>query len=177
MRGRYPARKLTVNQSKRQSLAWQEFLYTGEKGTAEIEAARGATPAAPAPRRAADPNDSEGPVIKAVSELLSVHPLVLFAERRNSGALPYINAEGKSVPVRFHRVLTGQPVRVVDFTGWLKDGRPFALEAKRPSWKKPSDEREIEQANYLMLIRNLGGIGSFVRSADEAAQTLENKDV
>ena len=168
-RNRAGLKRLTVNQSKRQNVRYVELLA----GHAIPELREG-VPVAPAPRRAADPNDSEGPVIKAVAELLSMHPLVLFAERRNSGALPYINAEGKSVPVRFHRVLTGQPVRVVDFTGWLKDGRPFALEAKRPSWKKPGDEREIEQANYLMLVRNLGGLGGFVRSVEEAKRIIEN---
>ena len=172
MRGRIH-RKLTANQSKRQNLRFLEAL-TPPENQSKLDALRAITPAAPAPRRAPDPEDTEAPVIKAVAELLAVHPLVLYAERRNSGALPYINADGKAVPVRFNRILTGQPVRVVDFTGWLKDGRPFALEAKRPSWKKPSDEREIEQANYLMLIRNLGGIGGFVRSVDEAKRIIEN---
>ena len=168
MRGRYsPARKLTPNQSKRRTLAFIEALTPAENH-AKLDELRAITPAAPAPRAAINQHDSEGPVIKAISELLATHPKVLFAVRMNSGSLPYLNAQGKAVPVKFHRVLTGQPVRVVDFTGWLKDCRPFALEAKRPSWNKPSDERELEQANFLMLIRNLGGIGEFVRSVDEA---------
>ena len=174
MKGRYsPARQMTPNQRKRASLAWQELLYTGAKGSEQIAKMRADAPVAPKPRAAADPDDSEGPVIKAVSQLLARHPLVLFAERRNSGALPYVNADGKAVPVRFHRVLTRQPVRVVDFTGWLKDGRPFALEAKRPSWKKPSDKREYEQAAFLMLIRNIGGVGAFVRGVDEALAAID----
>lgn len=158
---------MTPNQAMRANVATIEAL-----AGREIPELRDGLPVAPAPRKASDPADTEAPVIKAISELLATHPKVLFALRVNSGSLPYVNNKGQRIPVQFHRILTKQPVRVCDFFGWLKDSRPFAFEAKRPSWRKPSDEREYQQANFLMLIRNIGGVASFVRSADEALEII-----
>lgn len=165
-------RKLTANQSKRATLSYIRAMMP-EHGGRSIDDLERITPAAPAPRQQRAPSeDTEAPIIKAVSQLLATHPKVLFAMRVNSGSLPYINNKGQAVPVRFHRILTGQDVRVVDFMGWLKDCRPFGIEAKKPSWTKPTDKREFEQAAFLMMIRNLGGVGGFVRSVDEVQALL-----
>lgn len=129
-----------------------------------------------APR--AKPRDLEGPVVAAVSDLLSVHPKVLFAVRQNSGAASYESKSGTYAPLWFYRIVR-KPQRpdnlgitVPDFWGILTDGRFMAMEAKRPDWKTPCDERERKQAHFLQMVRDKGGLSGFVRSADEAASLL-----
>jgi len=110
----------------------------------------------------------ESDVVRAIGELLAVHPKVLFAVRQNSGAASYEAASGKWAPVWFYHVLTSQPVTITDFWGLLRDGRPFAIEAKREGWKEPSTDRERRQWAFLMLVRNCGGVSGFARNVDEA---------
>lgn len=126
------------------------------------------------PKRERGPRrDLEGPVVSAISELLGVHPRVLFAVRQNSGAASYEAKSGQYAPVHFYRILTGQPVTITDFWGILRDGRMLAIEAKAPGWKEPRTDREFKQAAFLMLVRNCGGIGIFATSADDVAQELK----
>lgn len=117
----------------------------------------------------------ENEVVHAISQLLAAHPDVLFAVRQNSGAASYEAKSGRYAPVHFYRLLTHNgAVTLPDFWGFLKSGRYFALEAKREGWTNPRDDREYKQANFLMLVRNCGGIGAFVRSADEAKAAIES---
>ena len=167
--GRKPVARLTPNQARRRNVAFVEALA----GRAIPELREG-VPVAPKPRARGPVEETEAPVLKAVGELLAAHPQVLFAVRQNSGALPYQNAAGKVVPVWFFKIVTKQSVRITDYWGFLRSGKPFALECKRPSWQRPHSERELEQAAFLMLMRNLGGVGAFVRSADEAMAALIN---
>lgn len=119
-----------------------------------------------------DHPDLEKYVIRAVSQLLAVHPKVLFGVRQNSGGASYEHSSGAYKPIHFYQILTSQPVTITDFWGILRDGRPFCLEAKRPSWKEPSNDREMRQALFISLIQNCGGVGGFVRSADQANEVL-----
>lgn len=119
-----------------------------------------------------DHADLEKHVVRAVSELLAIHPKVLFGVRQNSGGASYEAKSGKFAPIFFYHILTSQPVTITDFWGIMRDGRMFALEAKRPSWKEPKEEREFKQAAFLMLVRNCGGIAGFVRSSEEANALL-----
>jgi len=115
----------------------------------------------------------EAEIVAAISELLSRHPRVLIAIRMNSGAASYEASTGRYAPVWFHRFLRyPEKMRMPDFIGWLIDGRPFAIEAKRPTWTRPRDDREREQAIYLEAIRKIGGIGIFATSADQVAAAL-----
>lgn len=123
-------------------------------------------------RAPTDPENAEAEVQREVWQLLAHHPLVLFAVRQNSGALRYETVQGRSVPIWFYRIVTKQPVRVSDFWGFLKDKRPFAIECKRRDWSKPSDTREHEQALFLAMIQNLGGVSGFARSSTEAAKII-----
>lgn len=125
------------------------------------------------PRAAPDPNDSEGPVLAAVGDLLRVHPKVWFAVRQNSGAMAYFDGK-RNVPVWFYKWVRNpeKELTLTDYWGFLTDNRPFAIECKRPSWKHPSTDREIRQWNFINAIVRAGGIGSFVRSADEAKALL-----
>ena len=125
------------------------------------------------PRQASDNPDNESHVIREVSQLLAVHPKVLFAVRQNSGGASYEAKSGKYAPIFFYKVLTGQPLTITDFWGILRDGRPFALEAKRRDWKEPKDDLERRQWAFLMLVRNVGGVSEFVRGVDEAKLLLD----
>lgn len=117
--------------------------------------------------------DLEGPVIAAVGELLAIHPGVLFAVRQNSGALPYSSGNGRIVPVWFYKFARRpEPMTVVDYWGFLVTGKPFGMECKKPSWTKPSTERETRQLAFMQMILKLGGVSGFVRSADEAKALL-----
>jgi len=110
----------------------------------------------------------EADVIRAVSQLLAVHPNVLYALRMNSGAASYEAASGKFAPVWFHIwVRAPEKVRMSDFYGATRDSRILALECKRPGWTAPTNKREYEQAAFLMLVRNAGGIGEFVTDAEQ----------
>ena len=116
----------------------------------------------------------EADVIRAVGQLLAVHPKVLFAVRQNSGAASYEHSSGRYAPVWFYKVVTRQSVTITDFWGILRDGRMLALECKREGWREPRGEREMRQALFISLIQNCGGIAGFVRTADEAKALLDN---
>lgn len=115
----------------------------------------------------------EADVLRAVGDLLAQHPKVCYALRINSGAASYEAKSGKYAPVWFH-IWVKSPVRcrMPDFFGMLNDGRTLALEIKRPGFKHPRDEREYQQAAFLMLIRNMGGIGEFITDAEQVDALL-----
>lgn len=135
----------------------------------------------PEKKERAAPRQLEAPVVAAISELLAAHPRVIWAARFNSGAASYEAASGNYAPVWFHRfVRQPEKMRMPDFFGLLKTGfvydntsRPIAIEAKAPGWKKPGDDREREQAAFLAMVRNAGGIGIFATSADQVAEALK----
>lgn len=137
--------------------------------------------AKPAKTRATpNPDTSEGPVLAAISQLLARHPKVHIAIRHNSGAV--VGEETESSGRRFvwfNRIVKGRGV-LVDFTGTLTSGRPFAIEAKAPGWKMPGETarsdsalRARQQALYLEHVRTAGGVAGFARSVDEALAVLE----
>lgn len=132
-----------------------------------------------AERTTKPPEDGgEAPVIKAVSELLAMHPGVLLAVRQNSGSLPYKNRKGDFVPVWFYKLLEPKDVTLTDFWGLVEGdlGRPrmYALEAKRPDWNPAHKftDREMRQQRFIVLVREAGGVGGFVRNVDEAKAVL-----
>lgn len=120
-----------------------------------------------------DHPDLEKHVVREVGELLAVHPKVLWALRMNSGAASYEASTGKYAPVWFHKwIRSPQKCRMADYFGGTVDSRIIALECKHRQWTKPGDTREEEQANFLALVRKVGGIGRFVRSSEEANEVL-----
>jgi hypothetical protein len=129
-----------------------------------------------ATRRAApDPADSEAPVLAAVGELLAAHPKVLFAARQNTGAMHVEGANGRHYPIWFYKLIRrpgASDLTITDYWGFLRDGRPFAIECKRPSWKVPRETRELNQQAFIHMVEGIGGIGGFARSADEAMAIL-----
>ena len=156
MRGRYPARKLTVNQSKRQSLAWQEFLYTGERGTEQIEAARAATPAAPAPR--APSQRREAPILKDILRMLRTHPLVTEVWRQQAG----------QIPVAGGFIRMGNKGKL-DIAFRLKDGRYGEIEVKAPG-KRPMPHQQ-ERIDYLL---STGAVAGWADNIEQAKRIIEN---
>lgn len=125
-----------------------------------------------------DPADSEAPVLKAVGDLLAVHPKVLFAVRQNSGGTYWQDSQGDSHAMWFYRLMRrpgASQIAIPDYWGWLTDGRPFALECKRPSWKAPRTPRELNQQAFIHMLESIGGVGGFVRSGDEAMAILRGK--
>jgi hypothetical protein len=106
-----------------------------------------------------------------------VHPRVLIALRMNSGAASYESKTGAYAPVWFHKWLRyPEKMRMPDFIGFYGKPTscfPFAIEAKRPAWNRPRDDREREQEAFLHFIVSCGGIGIFATSVDQVAEALK----
>lgn len=125
-----------------------------------------------------DMYELEASVKTDITECLSNHPKVLFAVMQNSGAAFYIR-EGEEIPVWFYHILKtpdGIDMTIVDYWGLLTDFRFFAVEAKRRNWTKPMNKREHEQAAFLQMVRDAGGIGVFATCAEDVLQVF-NKEV
>lgn len=104
----------------------------------------------------------EADIQSAILELLARHSKVAWAGRINSGAAMLPGKGGKLRPVRFNSI-----EGISDIIGQMADGRFLAIEVKRPSWRKPSDEREKAQAAFLGQVLHAGGVAFFARSVDE----------
>ena len=160
----------TLRQQATQSVAAQRFYAMGapeDKRAAALAHVEAQAAMIKPVRERAAPRDLEGPVVKAISELLAVHPKVLFAVRQNSGAA------GEHGHIHFYRILThGKEITVVDFWGILRDGRMFACEAKAPGFKGPRTDREMKQFNFLQMVRNSGGVACFADCVDDVLHAL-----
>ncbi len=127
-----------------------------------------------------NPDTSEGPVLSGIAQLLARHPQVWIAIRHNSGAVVgEATDDSKRRFVWFNRIVRGRGV-LVDFTGSLKTGMPWAIEAKAPGWKMPGETakgdsalRARQQALYLQHVRDCGGRAGFATSVDEALRIIE----
>jgi len=115
----------------------------------------------------------EGDVQAEIIKWLCRHPRVALIERINSGAV--YGEQGNFI--RFHHIYMPLPyrhikMRVVDLNVMMTNGRRLAIECKREGWRRPSDEREREQENYLVHVRNCGGIGIFATSTEDVRVAL-----
>lgn len=120
-----------------------------------------------------DKSELEASVIADISKLLAHHPKVLFACRSNSGAAYMPGRDGKEMPVTFNRIIRSPvQMRLSDFWGILKDGKSYAIECKRRNWTKPTDQREHEQAAFLQMVRDAGGIGIFATCVEDVMEAL-----
>jgi hypothetical protein len=72
-----------------------------------------------------------------------------------------------NAPVYFYRFVRGREMRLTDFWGLTTAGKMFAIECKRPGWKKPSGLREAEQYAFLETVKSAGGIGMFVTDVSD----------
>ncbi len=115
----------------------------------------------------------ETDVIVDVIKLLKDHPRILYALRMNSGSAEYTGKDGRLAPVWFHKwVRKPEKIRMSDFYGATTDARILAVECKRPGWKKPTDDRELEQAAFLEIVRKNGGIALFCTDASQVIEAL-----
>ena len=119
----------------------------------------------------------ESDVVRAISDLLAVHPLVAIALRMNSGMASYNARNGNTYqPVFFHKWLRRpEKMKMPDFIGWLNDGTFFAIEAKRSNWTGAKDDREREQQAFLRFVAGHGGRSGFARSVWDAEAILEGR--
>ena len=140
---------------------------------AELEApTRKAKRTDPASKTA--PDKLEAALMREVGDLLARHPRVLWAIRQNSGSAWMPGKGGVMMPVQFYRwVRSKTKMRVTDYIGQLDNGRFFALEVKRRSWKVPIGDRENEQLEFLLTVGYSGGIGSFVTSAEQVMELFK----
>lgn len=123
-----------------------------------------------------DKNELEASVIAEISKYLASYPNVLFACRSNSGAAYMLGRDGKEMPVQFNRIIRSPvQMRLSDFWGFMRDGRPFAIECKRRNWTKPTDQREHEQAAFLQMVRDAGGIGMFATCVEDVIEGFNVK--
>lgn len=121
-----------------------------------------------------DPAELEDACKKATRDVLANHHKVLFAVRVNSGAAWLPSKGGHDAPVSFHVVVRAPAkVRVVDFTGILRDGRPLAIECKRLNWTYTGrGPREVEQKAYLDMVLAAGGVAAFVTAGEQVLALL-----
>lgn len=118
---------------------------------------------------------SEGSVMTDIAEVYKTHPNILFAVRQTSGA-----ADIGDFHVKFWRWLrrNGQVMTITDTWGVLRDGRFFAIEAKKRTWKGvgigdgKDAVRERAQLTFINVVKSGGGVGGFVTSAGQAIQIL-----
>lgn len=87
--------------------------------------------------------------------------------RNNSGSLP--DKTGRWV--RFGLGNDSEKLKKVfsspDLVGIGKNGIFVAVEVKPPGWKKPRDNHEVAQANFLGAVRARGGLAGFATSVED----------
>lgn len=119
-------------------------------------------------------DELEGAVMKEVIQVISLHPNVMYAVRQNGGSASY-TSKGREVPIWFYRQIRKPfaDCTMTDFWGFMLDGSPFAIEAKRRSWTTVRTEREQKQLTFINMIRKVcKGRGGFVTSGEQALAIL-----
>lgn len=107
---------------------------------------------------------SEASILKAIMQLLKVHPKVARVWRQNSMAAEFQDRHGR---VRYVRANTAKGMS--DIMGILKgSGKTIALEVKSRTGKVAS-----HQEQFLASIREGGGLAAVVRSVDDVIKLLE----
>jgi hypothetical protein len=126
----------------------------------------------PPKREQADRRDLEGPVRNAIRDLLQSHPRVALAVRMNSG-MAYSDG---GAPVWFNIFVKPKSgMRMPDFIFVMKNGLFGAIEAKEPLWKGPRTKHEREQDEFLLAVRQAGGVAGFASSVDMALRILNGE--
>ena len=109
--------------------------------------------ASPAPRR----NDrSEAAALAEVLQTLKHHPLVAWCERQNSGVA--------RIGGRFVRFGW---LGCSDLLGMMTDGRLLAVECKAPKGRL-----QVEQQEFLSLVRRFGGVAFLARDCRDVLREL-----
>ena len=148
-------RKLTANQSKRQTLRFMEALTPAENQS-RLDELRAITPAASAPR--APSQRREAPILKDILRMLRTHPLVTEVWRQQAG----------QIPVAGGFIRMGNKGKL-DIAFRLKDGRYGEIEVKAPG-KKPMPHQQ-ERIDYLL---STGAVAGWADSIEKAKRIIEN---
>ena len=149
-------RKLTANQSKRQTLRFMEALTPAENQS-RLDELRAITPAAQAPR--APSQRREAPILKDILRMMRTHPLIEEVSRQQAGSLTF--EDGR-------RLRLGNKGKL-DIAFRLKDGRYGELEVKAPG-KKPMPHQQ-ERIDYLL---STGAVAGWADSIEKAKRIIEN---
>jgi hypothetical protein len=116
----------------------------------------------------------EKDIQKDIISMLRIHPRVALVEAHNSGAAYMPGKNGEEFPMWFNHIYM-KGLRMPDVHATLKGGaRRLVIEVKRPPWTKPRDDREREQAKYLEVINDAGGIGIFATCVEDVIDALES---
>lgn len=120
-------------------------------------------------KKTASPVPYERDVLRAVLAALKAHPRVAWAVRLNSGMAMLPGKGGKPQPVRFG--FSGCPDIIGQVTASvyadIARGLFLAVEVKRPG-KKPT----LEQAAFLLRVREAGGVGFVATGVEDVWKHL-----
>jgi len=128
--------------------------------------------------RPAKETKPESEVQSEIIDFLLAHPKVALIERINNGAVHTPNGGFFKfmyifLPHRFRNSrIEKHAMRPSDLSVTLVGGRRCVIEVKEEAWKKPCNEREYEQQNYINHICNAGGIGFFANSVETVRKNL-----
>ena len=79
--------------------------------------------------------------------------------------------DNTGTPVRFGLGNDSEKLNKVfkssDLIGIGPGGMFVAVEVKAPGWKKPSNPREVAQANFIGAVQARGGLAGFATSIDD----------
>ena len=129
----------------------------------------------------------ESDVQSAVLEYLETDPRVAQAWRQNNGAM-IAEHNGKKRLIRFARLANGEPVALLDVTGYMRDGRRLDIEVKYPmpkietiaKWRRmlpsrlhKSAQRFLGQEAAIDNARAAGCVAGFVSSVDDAKRLID----
>ena len=105
-----------------------------------------------------------------IIDYLALEPRVKFSIRINSGGVKASNRF-----IWFYRLFIGKSKErhdgVADIIGMLRNGRFFAIDAKRPG-EKPTPE----QAEFLALVSDAGGIAGVCCNWMEARSLINEEE-
>jgi len=176
-RRRRMAFRTSLAETKRANLAAMEAMsHNGmsDAGRANLEELRMTVkPKVTRGKRMAGVGKLESEVQREIIAYLLRHPSVVMVERINSGA---VYGAGDNF-IRFHHLMLpaafkSVKMRVVDLNVMMFDGKRMVIEVKREGWKKPSDQREVEQYNYLIHVTDHGGCGIFASCVEDVENAL-----
>jgi hypothetical protein len=122
----------------------------------------------PKPFRLTRPEPPEAAVQDAVLRFLALDKRVAWAHRFNTGAMRIPNPPGPDGRSRGHRFVQFAFPGCSDVLGQLVSGHFLAVEVKRPSTKPTPD-----QAAFLALVAQHGGLAVVARSVDDIARALD----
>ena len=101
---------------------------------------------------------------------------------RMSNVVIHRNLVGTYETVRAGWIQAGLGVGTADLVGWVTVDTPYgvmarflAIQVKQPGRDKRHKEHEEEQARWLSLVRNMGGIAGVAHSPDEAIALIEGQ--